>query len=480
VIPHYHVGEDGGIPYLAMRFVAGDDGRALVRREGPIEPQRAARIVAQVAGALDAAHAAGLVHRDVKPANVLLGPDDHAYLSDFGLSRRVRSISGVTATGQWVGTLDYVAPEQIRGGAIDARTGVYALGGVLYSCSPARSRSRARATRPGCGRTSRSRRRARASTARRRRSRRSSGARSRSRPTTAIRRPAISGSTAEAARVAGNAARAVAAGLGSAPAVEPPPLYAVDPGTGRLAISTPSYNTAVVPVSQGAFPYGGSSWRGCSTGARTRSPTSAGGRPRRSAWWCATGPATACSSRSSRGLGSGVVRCDSRGRPVASAPRSRRGGPSPARSATCGQPARRVPERSAPALAIASPPAGSRRAGRCTARRGPALRRRPVPELGPRRARRRAAARRLADRDRVPARLAARGRAAVREQRLPHHAADGSGGRDGATSDRCAAVVGSAPRPTLAVRILRRGGAGRAAMASRIQTGRHGDATGAQ
>jgi streptogramin lyase len=132
VIPLYYAGEDRGIPYLAMRFVAGDDGRTLVRREGALEPQRAARIVAQVAGALDAAHAAGLVHRDVKPANVLLGPNDHAYLSDFGLSRRVRSISGVTATGQWVGTLDYVAPEQIRGGAVDARTDVYALGCVLY------------------------------------------------------------------------------------------------------------------------------------------------------------------------------------------------------------------------------------------------------------------------------------------------------------------------------------------------------------
>jgi protein kinase-like protein len=132
VIPIYYAGEEDGLPYLAMRFVAGDDARALVRREGPLPPERAAGIVAQVAGALDAAHAAGLVHRDVKPANVLLGPDDHAYLSDFGLSRRVRSISGMTATGQWVGTLDYVAPEQIRGERVDARVDVYALGCVLY------------------------------------------------------------------------------------------------------------------------------------------------------------------------------------------------------------------------------------------------------------------------------------------------------------------------------------------------------------
>jgi hypothetical protein len=132
VIPIHYAGEEAGLPYLAMRFVDGDDARSLVRREGALAPERAARIVAQIAGALDAAHSAGLVHRDVKPANVLLGPGEHAYLSDFGLSRRIRSISGATATGQWVGTLDYVAPEQIRGGTVDARADVYALGCVLF------------------------------------------------------------------------------------------------------------------------------------------------------------------------------------------------------------------------------------------------------------------------------------------------------------------------------------------------------------
>ena len=97
-----------------------------------LEPQRAAQIVAQIGGALDAAHARGLVHRDVKPANVLLTADDHAYLTDFGLSKRVFDTSARTRAGQWVGTLGYVAPEQIRGQRVDARTDVFALGCVLF------------------------------------------------------------------------------------------------------------------------------------------------------------------------------------------------------------------------------------------------------------------------------------------------------------------------------------------------------------
>lgn len=131
VIPVFYAGEHEGRLYLAMRYVGGEDVRTLVRREGPLAPQRAARIVAQVASALDAAHASGIVHRDVKPANVLLGAGEHAYLTDFGLTKRVHSASGATQAGGWVGTLGYVAPEQIRGDRVDARSDVYALGCLL-------------------------------------------------------------------------------------------------------------------------------------------------------------------------------------------------------------------------------------------------------------------------------------------------------------------------------------------------------------
>src|SRR5687767_6287073 len=132
VIPIYYTGEEAGVAYIAMRHVAGDDLRTLVRRTGPLEHGRAARIAQQVAAALDAAHATGLVHRDVKPANVLLGQGDHAYLTDFGLTKHVLSEAGVTKSGHWVGTLDFIAPEQIRGERVDARSDVYALGCVLF------------------------------------------------------------------------------------------------------------------------------------------------------------------------------------------------------------------------------------------------------------------------------------------------------------------------------------------------------------
>ncbi len=132
VIPIYYTGEEDGVAYIAMRYVPGDDVRTLVRREGRLDPRRAARIVAQVAAALDAAHSAGLVHRDVKPANVLLGPEDHVYLTDFGLTKHVLSEAGATRPGHWVGTLDFVAPEQIRGERIDARADVYGLACLLH------------------------------------------------------------------------------------------------------------------------------------------------------------------------------------------------------------------------------------------------------------------------------------------------------------------------------------------------------------
>jgi streptogramin lyase len=132
VIPIYYTGESDGALYIAMRYVEGSDLRTLVRAEHRLDPARAAYIVSQVASALDAAHARGIVHRDVKPANVLLGANDHAYLTDFGLTKRVTSHTGSTRDGGWVGTLGYVAPEQIRGERLDARADVYALGCVLY------------------------------------------------------------------------------------------------------------------------------------------------------------------------------------------------------------------------------------------------------------------------------------------------------------------------------------------------------------
>jgi hypothetical protein len=132
VIPIYYAGEEDGIAYIAMRYVSGDDIRSLVRREGHLDPERAARIVAQIGSALDEAHAAGLVHRDIKPANVLLTSEDHVYLTDFGLTKHALSVAGSTKPGHWVGTLDYVAPEQIRGERVDARADVYALGCLLY------------------------------------------------------------------------------------------------------------------------------------------------------------------------------------------------------------------------------------------------------------------------------------------------------------------------------------------------------------
>jgi DNA-binding beta-propeller fold protein YncE len=131
VIPVYAAGERDGTAYLVMRFVAGHDLRTLVRRETALEPARAAALIGRLADALDAIHRAGYVHRDVKPANVLVDRDGHVYLSDFGLAKQMLAQGGATSTGQWVGTLDYVAPEQIRAGPVDARADVYALGGVL-------------------------------------------------------------------------------------------------------------------------------------------------------------------------------------------------------------------------------------------------------------------------------------------------------------------------------------------------------------
>ncbi len=134
VVPIYAAGEEDGVPFIAMRFVAGSDLSQRIVREGRLAPEQAVALIAQVGNGLDAIHAAGLVHRDVKPANVLLsgGEADHAYITDFGVARNVATQSGLTQTGRFVGTLDYVAPEQISGAAIDARVDVYALGCLLF------------------------------------------------------------------------------------------------------------------------------------------------------------------------------------------------------------------------------------------------------------------------------------------------------------------------------------------------------------
>src|SRR3954447_23246444 len=132
VIPIHDYGECHGRAYIAMRFVDGDDLRERVTATGPLAPEHAAAIVAHVADALDAAHDAGLVHRDVKPANILLGDHDQVYLSDFGLASHALSEGGLTSPGGWVGTMDFMAPEQIRGEPIDRRADVYALGCVLH------------------------------------------------------------------------------------------------------------------------------------------------------------------------------------------------------------------------------------------------------------------------------------------------------------------------------------------------------------
>jgi DNA-binding beta-propeller fold protein YncE len=133
IIPVFEAGEASGVLFIAMRFVQGRDVGTLIDRIGPLPPARAMDIITQVASALDAAHARGLVHRDVKPANILLdesaGGDrqDHVYLADFGLTKHSLSQTGLTSQGQFLGTLDYVAPEQIEGRSVDGRADLYAL-----------------------------------------------------------------------------------------------------------------------------------------------------------------------------------------------------------------------------------------------------------------------------------------------------------------------------------------------------------------
>jgi serine/threonine protein kinase len=136
IIPVYAAGEADGGQYIAMRLVVGEDLHALVRREGGLPARRAVGFISPVASALDAAHEAGLVHRDVKPANILVdtrpGGPEHVYLSDFGVARHLRSLGALTVPGQFLGTPDYAAPEQASGQPVDGRADQYALACVAY------------------------------------------------------------------------------------------------------------------------------------------------------------------------------------------------------------------------------------------------------------------------------------------------------------------------------------------------------------
>src|SRR5262245_31048943 len=139
IVPIYEADEANGRLFIAMRYVRGTDLDALIKSEGPLPIGRIVSIISQVASALDTAHAEGLVHRDVKPANILVAPGagpasaDHAYLSDFGITKRL-SYATAEGSGEIMGTVDYVAPEQIEGAAIDGRADVYSLGCVMYQC----------------------------------------------------------------------------------------------------------------------------------------------------------------------------------------------------------------------------------------------------------------------------------------------------------------------------------------------------------
>jgi serine/threonine protein kinase len=133
IVPVYEAGEDGGYAFLAIKLVEGETMGSYLERRGALPPHEALTLLADVAEALEYAHGVGFIHRDVKPGNVLIDMRGHVYLSDFGLSKALGT-TGLTSTGQWMGTAEYMAPEQARGGEVDRRVDLYALGCMAFEC----------------------------------------------------------------------------------------------------------------------------------------------------------------------------------------------------------------------------------------------------------------------------------------------------------------------------------------------------------